>query len=418
MTELCCCYCCCCSCHGNHRMLLILFVSCIAAVVVFFVSFLTQESKDFRLSPVTEPVINQLGISPSFELSTEASSSDTKRWNVIILTHMSSGSTFTGNIFNLHPDVFYLYEPLHKLRRGVYGNEWNPFNEATNDAYKSDFSALFRDVFDCGFREGVTLKRAIPPFVKRLKRLTYWRYSSPEFTKEAVSNACKDKKVTVAKVMQTRLPRKIGIQELQRVCNADPAKFDCLIIHLVRDPRAMVSSLLGRKFFTKGTERKLFTSRPLTTEAWELVKQHAEFMCSQVSNNINYVKENWLNWFRGRYKLIRFEDIVANITNTADELYKFVGLSMVESIYRWIVKGEKPERTGGSTFKVSENNAKRSDHWRFDRDSSLVFLFEEACAPLMKLTGYIFVNGSEYLQHNFAKALQTKEIPFLKDLSL
>ena len=190
-------------------MLVVLFVSCIPAVVVFFVSFLTQQSKDFRRSPATEPVINQLGISPFIKLSTAASSSDTKRWNVIILTHMSSVSTFTKNIFNLHPDVLYLYEPLHKLRREVYGNEWNPFNEATNDAYKSDFSALFRDVFNCGFREDATLKRAIPPFVKRLKRLTYWRYSSPEFTKEAVRNACKARKVTVAKVMQTRLPRKI-----------------------------------------------------------------------------------------------------------------------------------------------------------------------------------------------------------------
>ena len=399
-------------------MLLVLFVSCIGAVVVFFFSLLTQESKDFRPSPATEPVINQPGISPSIKLFTVASSSGTKRWNVIILTHMSSGSTFTGNIFNLHPDVFYLYEPLHNLRRAVYGNEWNPLNEATNNAYKSDFSALFRDVFDCGFREDATLTRAIPPFVRRRKRFTYWRYSNPEFTKEAVSNSCKAKKITVAKVMQTRLPRKIGIQELQRVCTADPAKFDCFIIHLVRDPRAMVSSLLRRKFFTKGPERTLFTSSPLTTKGWELVKQHAELMCSQVSNNINYAKENWLNWFRGRYKLIRYEDIVGNTTNTADELYKFVGLPMVESIYRWIVEGEKPEGTGGSTFKVSENNAKRTDHWRFDRDSSLVFLFEEACAPLMKLSGYIFVNGSEHLQHDVGKPLLTKEIPFFKDLPL
>ena len=358
-------------------MLFVLVVSCIVAIVVFLGSLVTLESEEFRPSTTIKPIINQLGTSRSMNLSTAAT--DTKRWNVIIVTHMSSGSTFTGNIFNLHPDVFYLYEPLHNLRRAVYGNEWNPFDQATNDAYKSDFSTLFRDVFDCGFREGATLKRAIPPFVRRIKRFTYWRYSSPEFTKEAVSNTCKAKKLTVAKVMQTRLPRNIGIQELQRVCSADPARFDCFIIHLVRDPRAVMSSLLGRKFFTKGPERKLLTSRPLTTEGWKLVKQHAELMCSQVSNNINYAKENWLNWFRGRYKLIRYEDIVGDAKNTANELYNFVGLSMVESIYQWI---------------------------------------EETCAPLMKLTGYIFVNGSDHLQHDFSKPLLTKEIPFLKDLQL
>lgn len=397
-------------------MLLALFVSCIAAVVVLVVTLMMQEPADFRPAPAIKPVIKPLGISPSIKLS--AAARDTKRWNVIILTHMSSGSTFTGNIFNLHPDVFYLYEPLHNLRRGVYGHEWDPFDEATNNAYRSDFSALFRDVFDCGFQEAATLKRAIPPFVRRLKRLTYWRYSSPEFTKEAVSNACRAKKLTVAKVMQTRLPRDIGIQELQRVCSADPAKFDCLIIHLVRDPRAVVSSLLGRTFFiTGGPIRKLLKKAHLTTEGRKIVEQNAELMCSQVTNNINYVKENWLNWFKGRYKVIRYEDMVGNAANTANELYNFVGLSMVESIYQWIVKDERPVRTSKSSFKVSEKDVNRIGHWRFDRDFSLVSLFEEACAPLMKLTGYIFVNGSEHLQHDLSKLL-TKEIPFLKDLPL
>ena len=415
MTESCscCCCCCCCSCHGNPKKLFALFVSCIAAIVILVGTLVMQESQDLR----PEPAVDQQGTSPSIKSSTAAR--DTKRWNVIILTHMSSGSTFAGNIFNLHPDVFYLYEPLHHLRRAVYGNEWNPFDDTTNEEYRSDFSTLFRDVFDCGFREDATLERAIPPFVRRLKRFTYWRFSSPEFTEDAVSNACKAKKLTVAKVMQTRLPRNIGIQELQRVCSADPAKFDCLIIHLVRDPRAVVSSMLGRKFFiTGGPERKLLTSSPLTTEGRELVKQHAEMMCSQVSDNMNYARENWLNWFRGRYKVIRYEDIVGNAVNTADELYNFVGLSMVDSIYKWIVEGEKPAGTGASTFKVSENDINRIGHWRFDRDSSLISLFEEACAPLMKLTGYIFVNGSEHLLHELSKPLLTKEIPFLKDLPL
>ena len=396
-------------------MLLALFLSCIVAIVVFVASLVIQESNYSHPVPAIKPVINQLGISHSVKPSTAARY--TKRWNVIILTHMSSGSTFTGNLFNLHSDVFYLYEPLHNLRRDVYGNEWNPLDEETNDAYKSDFSNLFRDVFDCGFREDATLKRAIPPFVRSLKRLTYWRYSSPEFTKETVRYACKAKKLTVAKVMQTRLPRNIGIQELQRVCSADPAKFDCLIIHLVRDPRAMVSSLLGRKFFIqRGPKRKLLTSSPLTTEGRELVKQRAELMCSQVSNNINYAKENWLNWFKGRYKVIRYENIVGNTTCTANELYNFVGLSMVESIYKWIVEGKKPVGTGAATFTVSGNDVNRIGHWRFDRDSSLVSLFEEACAPLMKLTGYIFVNGSEHLQHDLSRPLLSKEIPVLKDL--
>ncbi|KAL9957630.1 hypothetical protein ACROYT_G034551 [Oculina patagonica] len=431
------------SCHGNHGMLFALFVSCVT-IVVMVVTILMQKPKEFQLSPALKPANNQPRFFPSPELSTETTEDslplstlsptaarssqlssaklstadrNTKRWNVIILTHMSSGSTFTGNIFNLHPDVFYLYEPLHKLRRGVYGNEWEPFTKTINEAYRTDFANLFRDIFACGFQEETTLARAFPSFVRSTKRLTYWRFSSPEFTNKAVRNACRAKKLTVAKIMQTRLPQNIGIQELQKVCSGDPTKFDCFIIHLVRDPRAVVSSMLGRKFFIMGgPKRKLLTSGNLTTEGKKLVKQNAQLLCSQVSDNLNYVKENWSNWFKDRYKLVRYEDIVGNQANSAKELYDFVGLTMVKSIYEWIVEGKKPAKTNAATFTVSESDVNRIDHWRSDRDPSLVSLFEETCAPLMKLMGYTFVNGSAQLQHDLSKPLLTKDIPLLKDL--
>ena len=91
----------------------------------------------------------------SFVSSTsEMTANNTKpRLNVILLTHMSSGSSVVGNIFNLHPDVFYLYEPMRALRRKVYRGEWLVLNESTSDAFKKDFSTLLRDFFTCSFQE-------------------------------------------------------------------------------------------------------------------------------------------------------------------------------------------------------------------------------------------------------------------------
>ena len=71
------------------------------------------------------------------------------RLNVILLTHMSSGSTVVGNMFNLHPDVFYIYEPLHALRRKLQGGEWRVLDKSRNDALRKDFSTLVRDLFTC-----------------------------------------------------------------------------------------------------------------------------------------------------------------------------------------------------------------------------------------------------------------------------
>lgn len=340
----------------------------------------------------------------------------TKRLNVIILTHMSSGSSFSGNIFNLHPDVFYLYEPLHDLRRVVFSDEWQPLDDLANDEYRNHFASLLRDLFTCAFREETTLPRIFPQFLRDPKRLAfmYWRVLRPELTNEVAREACTTRKITVAKIMQTRLPRKIGIQELERFCSSDPNQFDCLIIHLVRDPRAVLSSLLRRKFFIKDSKRYLFDSDRLSAQATEIIKQNAQLLCSQVVDNLNYVKEVWPKWFEGRYKLIRYEDIVTNAFNTMEDMYNFVGLPKVDSITKWILKGKILVNTTGTQF--SENDVSRMDHWRFDQDPLLVSLYEEACAPLMKLMGYTSVYDSGLI--NNSRPLIAKEIPVLKEMSI
>ena len=340
----------------------------------------------------------------------------TKRLNVIILTHMSSGSSFSGNIFNLHPDVFYLYEPLHDLRRVVYSDEWQPLDDLANNEYRNHFASLLRDLFTCAFREKTTLPRIFPQFLRDPKRLAfmYWRVLRPELTNEVAREACTTRKITVAKIMQTRLPRKIGIQELERFCSSDPNQFDCLIIHLVRDPRAVLSSLLRRKFFIKDFRRYLFDSDKLSAQATEIIKQNAQLLCSQVEDNLNYVKKVWPKWFQGRYKLIRYEDIVTNAFNMMEDMYNFVGLAKVDSITKWILEGKILVNTTGTQF--SENDATRMDHWRFDEDPSIVSLFEEACAPLMKLMGYTSVYDSGLI--NNSKPVIAKEIPLMKELSI
>ena len=48
----------------------------------------------------------------SFARSSSSNTSTSKRVNVIIISEPRSGSSFLGQIFNQHPDVFYLFEAL------------------------------------------------------------------------------------------------------------------------------------------------------------------------------------------------------------------------------------------------------------------------------------------------------------------
>ena len=218
--------------------------------------------------------------------------------------------------------------------------------------------------------------------------------------------------------MQTRLPRDVGIRELERVCRSDPSTFDCLIVHLVRDPRAVLSSLLRRRFFIKGPARSLLTQKPMSPEGISLLKQNSKMLCSLVSENLDHVKTEWSNWFKNRYILVRYEDAITNMSKAVNNMYKSVGLPMVDTITNWIngipVLGQKTTR--GRAMILSSTDTNTIGQWRLRLNSSLVSLFEETCGSLMKEMGYIFVNGSEQLQHNINKPLRTANIPFLRDL--
>ena len=328
------------------------------------------------------------------------------RLNVILLTHMSSGSTVVGNMLNLHPDVFYIYEPLHALRRNVYRNEWRVLDKSQNDAFRKDFSILLNDLFTCGFQDKRTIELVFPKWVRYHDQ---WHKKSTPLTRESLRKACNGRKITVTKIMQTRLPREIGIREVERVCRSDPSKFDCLIVHLVKDPRAVLSSLIKRHFIGK-------TGKSLSPQGIGNLNDNAHLLCSLVSENLDYVNTEWSNWFKSRYILVRYEDVISNMSRAVYDMYKSIGLPMVETIVQWIKGVPPPGRAHSRGMVISNADVTTIDQWRFRESSSRISLFEEACGPLMEAMGYVFINGSKKFQHNKSKTLRTPDVPFLRDL--
>lgn len=401
------------------------FVAVVIFVLVMIVMYMGQRNETMRIRMPQREARNDL-VLPTAGVKTNRTMAQTRfeasvvatnelktnrtrtRLNVIILTHFSSGSTVVGNMFNLHPDVFYIYEPLNGLRREIDTNEWHDLPKSTNDAFRNDSSTLLRDLFTCGFHEKRTIELVFPEWAKPYNA---WYNPSAPFTKETLREACKARKITVTKIMQTR----IGIHELEQVCRSDPGTFDCLIIHLVRDPRAVLSSLIPRGFFMDRAATNLFNQKPMSPEGIKLLKGNVQKLCSLLVENLNHVNTEWSNWFKSRYILVRYEDAISNLLEAASDIYKFVGLPMVDIVTNWI-KGTPPP--GRKTMRyfgmvLSNKDADTIDKWRFREKSSLVSLFEEPCKPLMKTMGYILVNGSENLQHNKSMPLRTVKIPFL-----
>ena len=187
------------------------FVALVTCVLVMIVVYMSQGNEMMRLRAPQRERRNEFAIPTSVVKGNRTKT----RLNVILLTHMSSGSTLVGNMFNLHPDVFYIYEPLNTLRRDINTNEWRPLEKPSNDAYRQDFWTLLRDLFTCGFDEERTMELAFPDWARPFNA---WDNSSAPLTKESLRKACDARKITVTKIMQTRLPREGGIRELERLC--------------------------------------------------------------------------------------------------------------------------------------------------------------------------------------------------------
>ena len=388
------------------------FVAIVTCVLVMIVVYMSQGNMMTRLRAPQRETRNGFAIPTSVGKANRTKT----RLNVILLTHMSSGSTLVGNIFNLHPDVFYIYEPLNTLRRDINTNEWRALEKESNDAYREDFSTLLRDLFTCGFDEERTIELAFPEWARPFNA---WDNRSAPLTKESLRKACNARKITVTKIMQTRLPSEGGIHELEQVCRSDPSKFDCFIVHQVRDPRAVLSSLISKHFYSLEPTANVFTKTPISPEGMKLLKENAQMLCTLVLENLDYVHAKWSNWFKSRYILVRYEDIISNLSKEVSGIYKYFGLPMVDIISNWI-KGIPPpgmKEARHYAMVISSNDITTAEKWRFHEKPSLVSLFEEACSTLMENIGYILVNGSENLQNNESVPLQTADIPFLRGLS-
>ena len=104
--------------------------------------------------------------SDSFTPSSILDSSTTKRVNVIIVSEPRSGSSFLGQIFNQHPNVFYLFEALRAVT--VVTNEDLYLNLPSENYNRLALKLLF-EILNCRFRSSVYLDHISTLFIVLLE---------------------------------------------------------------------------------------------------------------------------------------------------------------------------------------------------------------------------------------------------------
>lgn len=293
----------------------------------------------------------------------------TKPTAVIILTAKRSGSSFVGEIFNQHPDVFFLYEPLIALDRAAMKSK------VLNSSFLNTSTVILNGCLQCDFHtdypENILFKNN--PFCIHNSKLMQRNACHTYNTKATITRQeriCKEYKFVVLKVIRVH-----DIEQIRSLPSVTDRTFR--IIHLVRDPRP--------------TER----SRSRTKPNMNLIRrkgtdQNDEVdLCHTLQQNVKFWK-NTPTWLKGKYKMVRFEEIASSPLKMANELYDFVGLTMVESVVKWIKDNTEPtdKPFARSQFSTKRNASAVLDAWRHDMTWSYVQKIQKVCYKAMKSLGY------------------------------
>ena len=141
--------------------------------------------------------------------------------------------------------------------------------------------------------------------------------SFPQFSKERLSNAFKSYEHTVIKILSHRVPNttKLTLEKLFQEQN----QYDAKLVNLVRDPRGVVYSRVKL-----GWMKKNFNSPEF--------RKSVQNIFDPILQNIRLGLFSCPSWLRDRFKVVRYEDLVANMVNVTRDLYKFAGMGWSSNV--------------------------------------------------------------------------------------
>ncbi|CBY37415.1 unnamed protein product [Oikopleura dioica] len=344
---------------------------------------------------------------------------------VVLFTYYRSGSTFTGELFNQHKDVFYLFEPL--ILAGVETGAENMKKE------------LLERIFDCDlprFSEYSSSK--LPSYVK--DSCGRKNFCFAHATKEFCSPPFCGEDFTNDRKMCSRGPCKVFgkkgdlIHEANRICNSKHVKaiktiritsispfveffneFDSSqnfkFVLLIRDPRGMLNSRLRISRIQKHE----------TDKGAEITKKVIG-ICKKIVENIKTITSS--HFMHSRTIILRYEDVALDPKSYAKKIYEKFNLHYPENIDSWINQNTHNDQKSGkmNIYDTRRESAKIAFDWRNSRSNRKMpyqFLqpLQKGCAEMLNLTGYrTFASEAEMFSENLQTLVPNEEVDFLLHL--
>ncbi|XP_077999512.1 carbohydrate sulfotransferase 1-like [Glandiceps talaboti] len=287
---------------------------------------------------------------------------------ILIIGAFRSGSTFTGQLLNQNPSIFYFFEPLRLVQDIVHGNM------ISDDLQNSTKFELIDNLFNCRFPSYYVHHMRNWDFAthesKALRRVCRQNGGCSRTSTRDFSDSCKLHNHIAMKVIR------LDSVELLKPLIADEG-LNLKILHLVRDPRGVANS---RKSLYRSWENRSLDKLGLT--------DGLRHYCEQTADMISF-SAKLPGWMKGRYKIMRYEDAAMEPLQTAKNIYKYLGLPFPKPVRLWINKNTKEENLlDFSNMKTKKNSSATAQAWRTRLAFRDVQTLQPICAKLMHLLRY------------------------------
>ncbi|KAG9267520.1 carbohydrate sulfotransferase 3b [Astyanax mexicanus] len=338
-----------------------------------------------------------------------ASASDGRK-HILLLATTRTGSSFVGEFFNQQGEnMFYLFEPLWHVERMLTLESGRTNATASAAAYRN----VLRQLFLCDFS---MLESFIKPEPQdHVTHSLFRRESSQSLCEDPVctpfvkkvferfrcrTRRCGPLNLTLASQSclqkQHRAIKSVRVRQLEtlRPLAEDP-RLDIKFIQLVRDPRAVLASRMVA-FSTKYKNWKRWAEDGEVPEDDDEVRK-LKGNC----DNIRMSAETglkWPTWLRGRYMLVRYEDIARFPMSKAAEMYQFAEIPFTPKVKEWILKNTHASSEVSGVYSTQKNSSQQVEKWRVSMPFKLAQVVQKVCGPAMTLFGYTFAQSEEMLR--------------------
>ena len=310
--------------------------------------------------------------------------------DILLLTEYRSGSSFVGQIFDKHPDIAYLFEPLQLIARKSTKGE---------DTNANRIDGFMRKLFNCSFTD------ALHYFKNDSHRTRLSPVACSTFMRHSHGGAggCTVDDVKRLETNCIELPQAVAIKtiriyETQLNLVLDFLRERSHVIHLVRDPRGTVSSRLTISASLEQQKLEAYIEKN-----FEKVVEQASSHCKRIRDAVDRIA-SWVAddpSFNDFYHLVRYEDFAYNPETEARSLYAAIGMSIHERVLKWLRATTGNRRSTGGLYLIVRNSMQTAEAWRYKLPFRLVSGMQNSpdCQYVMRTLGYRVATSELMLLH-------------------